>query len=129
MGLRNCSQGRVCGYIVASLIPLGVKGKLKGPMQVLRKHLRDIFCEYIQVTILPQLRRYHIYMLFIIKFIWKFQIIVVLLQHQNPPSLSTMLKCAGRFINYNTMNIKVTFSKEYMYPFLQIPKSHHSFKQ
>ena len=34
------------------------------------------------------------------------------MQHQNPPSLSTMLKCAGRFIFY-TMNNRVPFQKTY----------------
>ena len=28
----------------------------------------------------------------------------VFLQHQNPPSLSTMLKCAGRFFYYSEPN-------------------------
>jgi len=36
----------------------------------------------------------------------------VLLQHQNPPSLSTMLKCAGRFILYIMTN-RVPFQKTY----------------
>ena len=34
------------------------------------------------------------------------------MQHQNPPSLSTMLKCAGRFI-FMTMANKVPFQKPY----------------
>ena len=35
---------------------------------------------------------------FFFKKVWLFQIKTVPLHHQNPPSLSTMLKCAGRFI-------------------------------
>ena len=35
---------------------------------------------------------------FFFKKVWLFQIKAVSLHHQNPPSLSTMLKCAGRFI-------------------------------
>ena len=33
------------------------------------------------------------------------------MHHQNPPSLSTMLKCAGRF--FYTMNIRIPFRKPY----------------
>ena len=36
----------------------------------------------------------------------------VLLQHQNPPSLSTMLKCAGRFI-FIPMDSRIPFQKTY----------------
>ena len=31
-------------------------------------------------------------------FIWQFKRLFILLHHQNPPSLFTMLKCAGRSI-------------------------------
>ena len=41
------------------------------------------------------------------------QIIVVLLQHENPPSLSTMLKCAGHFFSMTT---KASFDKSYKSP-------------
>ena len=37
-------------------------------------------------------------MIFFFKMFLLLQIKVVFLHHQNPPSLSTMLKCAGRFI-------------------------------
>ena len=36
------------------------------------------------------------------------------MQHQNPPSLSTMLKCAGRFI-FIPMANRVPFHKTYTY--------------
>ena len=39
----------------------------------------------------------------------------VLLQHQNPPSLSTMLKCAGRFI-FIPMANRAPFHKTYTNP-------------
>ena len=35
-----------------------------------------------------------------------YQRLFVSLQHENPPSLSTMLKCAGRFCIY-TFNLKI----------------------
>ena len=44
------------------------------------------------------------------------QIKVVPLQHENPPSLSTMLKCAGRFCFYRYMATKIPFIKTYSTP-------------
>jgi abortive infection bacteriophage resistance protein len=44
--------------------------------------------------------------------ICRFQLFVVLLQHQNPPSLFTMLKCAGRFIFIPMANL-IPYIKDY----------------
>ena len=42
--------------------------------------------------------------------VWLFQIKAVPLHHQNPPSLSTMLKCAGRFM-FMQMSNRIPFQK------------------
>ena len=44
------------------------------------------------------------------------QINALPLQHENPPSLSTMLKCAGRFCFYRYMATKIPFIKTYSTP-------------
>ena len=56
-------------------------------------------------------------------FVWFFflkslyyQWLFVSLQHENPPSLSTMLKCAGRFCFYRYMATKIPFIKTYSTP-------------
>ena len=38
------------------------------------------------------------------------------MQHENPPSLSTMLKCAGRFCFYGYMATRIPFIKTYSTP-------------
>ena len=45
-----------------------------------------------------------------------YQRLFVSLQHENPPSLSTMLKCAGRFCFYRYMATKIPFIKTYSTP-------------
>ena len=40
----------------------------------------------------------------------------VTLRHENPPSLSTMLKCAGRFCFYRFMATRIPFIKTYSTP-------------
>ena len=45
-----------------------------------------------------------------------YQRLFVSLQHENPPSLSTMLKCAGRFCFYRYMAAKIPFIKTYSTP-------------
>ena len=45
-----------------------------------------------------------------------YQWLFVFLQHENPPSLSTMLKCAGRFCFYGYMATRIPFIKTYSTP-------------
>ena len=45
-----------------------------------------------------------------------YQRLFVSLQRENPPSLSTMLKCAGRFCFYGYMAIRIPFIKTYSTP-------------
>ena len=45
-----------------------------------------------------------------------YQWLFVSLQRENPPSLSTMLKCAGRFCFYRYMATKIPFIKTYSTP-------------
>ena len=45
-----------------------------------------------------------------------YQWLFVSLQHENPPSLSTMLKCAGRFCFYVYMATRIPFIKTYSTP-------------
>ena len=42
-----------------------------------------------------------------------YQRLFVSLQHENPPSLSTMLKCVGRFCFYGYMATRIPFVKTY----------------
>lgn len=45
-----------------------------------------------------------------------YQRLFVSLQRENPPSLSTMLKCAGRFCFYGYMATRIPFIKTYSTP-------------
>ena len=45
-----------------------------------------------------------------------YQRLFISLQHENPPSLSTMLKCAGRFFFYGYMATRIPFIKTYSTP-------------
>ena len=50
-----------------------------------------------------------------------YQLLFVSLQHENPPSLSTMLKCAGRFCFYGYMATRIPFIKTYSTPHEAFP--------
>ncbi len=51
----------------------------------------------IEVSQLNKMKNILGYIFLFFKKVWLIQNKAVFLHHQNPPSLSTMLKCAGRF--------------------------------
>ena len=58
---------------------------------------------------------FHFYVIFPAKKFY-YQWLFVPLRHENPPSLSTMLKCAGRFCFYGYMATRIPFIKTYSTP-------------
>ena len=61
------------------------------------------------------IKEFHFCVIFLPESLY-YQWLFVSLQHENPPSLSTMLKCAGRFCFYGYMATRIPFIKTYSTP-------------